>query len=45
MPHIEFKFKHSLVVMDPLAQDTARTPPSEDHPILEYVDRSLTILG
>ncbi|KAL8896777.1 MAG: hypothetical protein Q9207_007540 [Kuettlingeria erythrocarpa] len=28
-----------------LAQNTARTPPSEDDPPLEYVDRSLTILG
>lgn len=45
MSHMEFKFKHSLVVMGQLAQDTARTPPSEDDPPLEYVDRSLTILG
>ena len=42
---MEYKFKHSLVVMGQLAQDTARTPPSEDGPPLEYVDRSLTILG
>lgn len=40
-----FKFKRSLVVMGELAQDTARTPPSEDDPPLEYIDRSLTILG
>ena len=31
--------------MGQLAQDTARTPPSNDNPPLEYVDRSLTILG
>ncbi len=31
--------------MGQLAQDAARTPPSEDEPPLEYVDRSLTILG
>ena len=42
---MDYKFKHSLVVMGQLAQDTARTPPSEDDPPLEYVDRSLTILG
>lgn len=42
---MEFSFKHSLVVMGQLAQDAARTPPSEDDPPLEYVDQSLTILG
>ncbi|KAL8983069.1 MAG: hypothetical protein Q9177_005087 [Variospora cf. flavescens] len=31
--------------MGQLAQETARTPPSEDHPPFEYIDRSLTILG
>ena len=31
--------------MGQLAQDAARTPPSEDDPPLQYVDRSLTILG
>ncbi|KAI9808023.1 MAG: hypothetical protein M1827_007548 [Pycnora praestabilis] len=42
---MEFNFKRSLVVMGQLAQDAARTPPSEDEPPLEYVDQSLTILG
>jgi hypothetical protein len=42
---MEFKLKHSLVVMGQLAQETARTPPSEDDPTLEYVDRSLMVLG
>lgn len=42
---MDYKFKHSLVVMGQLAQKTARTPPSEDDPSIEYVDRSLTILG
>lgn len=42
---MEFNFRPSLVVMGQLAQDAARTPPSEDEPPLEYVDRSLTILG
>ena len=42
---MDYKFKHSIVVMGQLAKDTARTPPSEDDPPLEYVDRSLTILG
>ncbi|KAL2040405.1 hypothetical protein N7G274_006848 [Stereocaulon virgatum] len=45
MLQMEYKFKHSLVVMGQLARDTARTPPSEDDSPLEYVDRSLTILG
>ncbi|KAL9022993.1 MAG: hypothetical protein Q9196_007442, partial [Gyalolechia fulgens] len=40
-----FKFGRSVVIMGQLAQDAARTPPSEDGPPLEYVDRSLTILG
>ncbi|KAL9124215.1 MAG: hypothetical protein Q9217_006434 [Psora testacea] len=42
---MEYQFKHSLVVMGQLAKDTARTPPSENDPPFEYVDRSLTILG
>lgn len=42
---MEYQFKHSLVVMGQLAKDAARTPPSEDDPPFEYVDRSLTILG
>jgi len=42
---MEFNFKRSLVVMGQLAQAAARTPPSEDDPPLEYVDRSLTVLG
>ena len=42
---MEFKFERSLVVIDQLAQDAARTPPPEDEPPFEYVDRSLTILG
>jgi hypothetical protein len=42
---MDYKFKHCPVVMGQLAQDTARTPPSEHDPPLEYVDRSLTILG
>ncbi len=41
----EFNFERSLVVMGQLAQATARTPPSKDHPPLEYIDRSLTVLG
>ena len=45
MLHMDYKFKHSLVVMGQLAQNTARTPPSEDDSPLEYIDRSLTILG
>ena len=45
MLQMDYRFKHSLVVMGQLAQDTARTPPSEDDPPLEYVDRSLSILG
>ncbi|KAL9022953.1 MAG: hypothetical protein Q9196_007453, partial [Gyalolechia fulgens] len=40
-----FKFERSVVIMGQLAQDAARTPPSEDGPPLEYVDRSLSILG
>lgn len=43
--NMEFNFKRSLVVMGQLAQDAARTPPDENGPPLEYVDRSLTILG
>ena len=42
---MDYKFSHSLVVLRHLARDTARTPPSEDDPPFEYVDRSLTILG
>ncbi|KAL9138291.1 MAG: hypothetical protein Q9175_000474 [Cornicularia normoerica] len=38
-------FTHSRVVIRQLAQATARTPPSEEDPPFEYVDRSLTILG
>ena len=45
MLQMEHQFKHSLVVMGQLAKDTARTPPSEDDPPFEYLDRSLTILG
>ena len=45
MLYMDYKFKYSLVVMGQLAQDAARTPPSEDDPPLEYVDRSLTIVG
>lgn len=41
----DFKFTRSLVMMGRLAQSTARTPPAEDNPLFEYVDRSLTILG
>lgn len=42
---MDFKFSRSLVVMGQLARETARTPPAEDNPPLEYVDRSLTVLG
>ncbi|KAL9591802.1 MAG: hypothetical protein Q9179_007356 [Wetmoreana sp. 5 TL-2023] len=31
--------------MGQLARETARTPPSEEDPPLEYIDRSLTVLG
>ena len=41
---MEFTFKRTLIVMGQLAQDAARTPPSQDNPPLIYVDRSLTIL-
>ena len=40
-----FKFLHSRVVIRELAQEAARTPPSEEDSPLEYVDRGLTILG
>lgn len=42
---MEFKFKHSPVILGQLAQNIARTPPSEDETPLEYVDRSLIVLG
>jgi tetrahydromethanopterin S-methyltransferase subunit G len=42
---MEFKFKQSPVILGQLAQNIARTPPSEDEPPLEYVDRSLMVLG
>ena len=42
---MDFKFTRSLVVMGQLAQDIARTPPHEDDPYLEYVDRSLAVVG
>jgi len=40
-----YNFTRSRVVIRQLAQATARTPPSEEDPPFEYVDRSLTILG
>jgi DNA repair exonuclease SbcCD ATPase subunit len=42
---MEFKFKHSPGILGQLAQNIARTPPSEDDPPLKYVDRSLMVLG
>jgi len=38
-------FSRSSTVIKQLARDTARTPPSSEDPPLEYIDRSLTILG
>ena len=42
---MEYKFKHSVVVMGQLAKESSRTPPSEGNSPFEYIDRSLTILG
>ena len=40
-----YKFTHSLVVMNKLARDAARTPPPEEGSPFGYVDQSLTISG
>ena len=40
-----YKFTHSVTVMEQLARDAARTPPSEEDSAFGYLDRSLTILG
>ena len=45
MSQMEYKFTRSVVVMGQLAKESSRTPPSEGISPLEYVDRSLTILG
>ena len=38
-------FTRSSRVIQKLAQDGARTPPSDEDPPFDYVDKSLTILG
>lgn len=38
-------FRHSRTVIEQLARDGARTPPTDEDKSLQYVDRSLTILG
>ena len=39
------EFRHSRTVIEQLARDAARTPPADGDSSLQYVDRSLTILG
>ncbi|MCJ1245701.1 hypothetical protein MMC30_002905 [Trapelia coarctata] len=42
---MDYEFSRSCVVMEQLAKNIIRTPPSEVDPPFEYLDRSLTILG
>jgi len=45
MSQTEYEFTRSYAVINQLAGDSARTPPSEGDSPFGYVDRSLTILG
>lgn len=45
MAPIDYQMQHSVAVLRQLAQEGSRTPPPQDGPTFEYIDRSLAILG